>query len=73
MEQTEQVKTMAEPTTTTHGSSIKIHLTTVQEKNPGETEAYQFQSLHKSSVDEVNNTLSHHEEPSQTRPKEYVG
>ena len=65
--------TTTEPTTTTHGSTIKIHLTTVQEKTPGETEAYWFQILRKSSVDEVNNTSSHLDELAQTKSTEDEG
>ena len=64
---------MDKPTTTTHGSSIKIHLTIVQEKTPGETEAYQFQILRERSVDEDNSTSSHLDEPAQTKSTEDEG
>ena len=57
--------TTAEPTTTTHDSAIKIHLTTVHDKTPCENKAYLFQILHEISIHQVNNTLSHLNEPTQ--------
>ena len=45
----------------------------MQEKTPGETKAYWFQSLHESSIDEVNSISSHLDEPAQTKSTEDEG